>query len=431
MDATPYEDWLVELRRDLHRRPEPAWREFYTTARIVEELEGMDVDDILVGPEILAPAERLSVPSDAELDAWLDRAADLGVDGGVLDRLAGGFTGAIATLERGDGPTVALRVDIDGLPREEADGGDHAPAAGGFRSLHDGYMHACGHDAHAAIGLGVLRAVAESDFQGTFKLVFQPAEEAIGGGKAVAESGHLDDVDYLLALHVGLGHPTGEVVAGIDEFLAVTQFDARFAGEGAHAGGQPNRGRNAVQAMATAVGNLYGIPRHEDGATRVNAGHVGGGTASNVIPDEAFIEGEVRGETTEIMEYAREHAHRILESAAEMHDCEVSVDHRGQAPSAESDEELLDVVATVSEASGRVDSVVRRDALGGSEDATYLMQRVQEQGGLASYVCVGTDHPGGHHSATFDVDEASLLIGVEVLADAIVSLEEPAEAATD
>jgi aminobenzoyl-glutamate utilization protein A len=419
MDATEYGDWLRSTRRALHRRPEPAWREFYTTARIVEELRGLDVDDIEVGPEILADGERGSVPDEEQLAAWLDQARGYDVDDAVLDRLAGGYTGAIATLHRGEGPTVALRVDIDGLPRTESDDDEHVPAAEGFRSNHDGHMHACGHDAHATIGLGVLRAVADSDFQGTLKVLFQPAEEVIGGGRPVAKSGHLDDVDALLAVHVGLDHPTGDVVAGIDDFLAVAHFRAEFHGEGAHAGGNPNRGRNAVQAMATAVGNLYGIARHEDGATRVNAGDVGGGTAPNIIPEEAYIHAEVRGGTTELMNYTRERAYTVVENAAQMHDCTSTVEPGPEAPSAESDEQLVDLVADVAGESGRVERAKRRDSLGGSEDATFLMDRVQDQGGLATYVGVGTDHPGGHHTATFDVDEESLLVGVEVLAESI------------
>jgi len=422
MDATEHADWLRSIRRELHRRPEPAWREFYTTARVVEELRALDVDDIRVGPEILAEGERGGVPDRSELDLWLDQARDYSVDGNLLDRLAGGYTGAIATLDRGEGPTVALRVDIDGLPRREADDDEHAPAAEGFRSDHEGYMHACGHDAHATIGLGVVRAVADSEFQGKLKVVFQPAEEVIGGGRPVAKSGHLDDVDALLAVHIGLDHPTGTVVAGIDDFLAVAHFRAEFYGEGAHAGGNPNRGRNAVQAMATAVQNLYGIARHEDGATRVNAGDVGGGTAPNIIPEEAYIHAEVRGETTELMEYTREHAYRIVESAAEMHDCTSTVEPGPEAPSARSDETLVDLVADVAGGSDRVERVQRRDSLGGSEDATFLMDRVQDRGGVASYVGVGTDHPGGHHTATFDVDEESLSVGVEVLAESIQRL---------
>jgi len=422
MDTTPSAEWLQSLRRDLHRRPEPAWCEFYTTARIVEELGEIGVDELYVGRDALATESRAAVPDGETIADWHDRASEAGAPEDVLGELEGGYTGAIAVLHRGEGPTVALRVDIDGLPREESDDPEHLPAREGFRSVNEGAMHACGHDAHATIGLGVLRAISESDFRGTFKVIFQPAEERIAGGEPIAESGHLDDVDALLAVHVGLDHPTGEVVAGIDDFLAVSHFEARFAGESAHAGGHPNRGRNAVQAMATAIQNLYAIPRHEDGATRVNAGKVAGGTATNIVPEGAVIEGEVRGATTDLMEYTREHAERMLESAAGMHDCSVAVEHGGQAPSATSDDEVVDAVAGVAGDHAAVDSVVRRDELGGSEDASYLMRRVQERGGVAGYVCIGTDHPGGHHTATFDVDEDSLPIGVDVLAGAVLSL---------
>ena len=415
-------DHLVSLRREFHRHPEPAWREFWTTARVVDELDRIGVDDLFVGPEALDADARMGLPDESDFDAWRDRARDAGVDPDRLDRLDGGHTGAIAVLDGDrDGPTVALRVDIDGLPREESADSDHHPAAAGFRS-ETGAMHACGHDAHATIGLGVLDALSDRDFAGRLKVLFQPAEEVVGGAAPMAESGHLDDVDYLLALHVGLDHPTGQVVAGIEDFLAVSHFRAEFTGESAHAGGHPAEGRNAVQAMATAVQNLYAIPRHEDGATRINAGDVGGGTAANIVPEQAYIEGEVRGETTALMEYMRDRADRVLDHAAAMHDCEVEVGTSGQAPSAANDPELVDVVEAVAGRTEGVESVLRHDDLGGSEDATYLMRRVQEHGGKAAFVCVGTDHPGGHHTATFDVDEDSLPVGVRVLAKAITHL---------
>jgi len=410
---------LVDLRRDLHRHPEPAWCEYRTTARVVEEIERIGVDGVLVGPELLDADARMAVPDDASLSEWHDRARAAGARADVLDACAGGHTGALATVERGDGPTVALRVDIDGLPISEAEAADHAPADGGFRSDTEGYMHACGHDAHTAIGIGVLEAVAESDFSGTFHVLFQPAEEVIGGGHAVAESGVLDDVDHLLAIHIGLDHPTGEVVAGVGGFLAVRQFEAQFRGESAHAGGHPAAGRDAVQALATAVTNLHAIRRHEDGATRVNTGVVSGGTATNIVPEHATIEGEVRGETTDLMEYMSERADEVVEHAAAIHDCESSVETTAKAPSAESDDALADVVYDAAGAVSGVDSRLHSAPLGGSEDATYLMARVQERGGTASFVGIGTDHPGGHHTPTFDVDERSIEIGVDVLASAV------------
>ena len=413
---------LAALRRDLHRHPEPAWREFYTTARLVDELERRPLDALYVGSEVLG-GERSGVPDETELAEWRQRALAAGAREDVVDRLDGGQTGLVAVLERGDGPVVGVRVDIDALPVTEAADDDHVPAREGFRSETEGYMHACGHDAHASIGVGVIDAVLDSGFTGTLKIVFQPAEEVVGGGGPVAESGHLDDVDALLAVHVGLDHPAGEVVAGVDGFLAVQDLQVEFFGESAHAGGHPERGRHAVGAMATAVTNLHAIPRHGDGATRINAGRVEGGTANNVVPEHARIEAEARGETTELMEYVDAHAERVVRAAAEMYDCEVEVTRGSRAPSAESDAALAALVADAARETTGVTSVLDTDDLGGSEDATYLMRRVQERGGQAAYVVVGTDHPGGHHTPRFDVDEATLPTAVEVLKRSILAVE--------
>ena len=415
-------DALVALRRDLHRSPEPAWREFYTTSRIVDELERIGVDELHLGRDALESEARMAVPDAEEIEAWRERARKKGAREDVLEAAEGGHTGAVAVLEKGEGPTVALRVDIDALPQKESELSDHLPTAEGFRSDNEGHMHACGHDAHATIGLGILERVKESEFAGTFKILFQPAEEVVGGGKAMAESGHLDDVDHMLALHVGLDYPTGEVVAGIDGFLAVAQLHAEFTGHPGHAGAKPEEGYNAVQAMAAAVQGLYGIPRHSDGATRVNAGRVEGGTASNIIPESARMDIEVRGETTELKEFVHERAMDALEGSAQAYGCEVDVDVVGDAPSATSDESLVELVAESAETVEWVESLVRRGDLGGSEDATYLMQYVQDNGGDACYVCIGTSHPGGHHTATFDVEEDTIPIGVDTLVGTIERL---------
>ncbi|ELZ74680.1 indole-3-acetyl-L-aspartic acid hydrolase, partial [Haloferax volcanii DSM 14919] len=190
---------------------------------------------------------------------------------------------------------------------------------------------------------------------------------------------------------------------------------------------KPEEGKNANLAAAAATQNLYGISRHSDGATRVNVGLMGGGTATNIVAEEAFIEGEVRGATTELMEYMEDRAHTVIESAAAMHDCEVEIGVEGKAPSARSDDALAAIVGGVSEGVEGVTSILESDDLGGSEDATYLMQHVQDCGGLAAYVGVGTDHPGGHHTRTFDVDEETIRIAVDVLAASVdrIATERP------
>ncbi|MDQ2049475.1 amidohydrolase [Natronolimnohabitans sp. A-GB9] len=411
-----------DLRRAFHRHPEPGWREFRTTARVVDELERIGVDEIAVGREALAADERMAVPDDEAVEPWLERAREAGVREDVLERMTGGNTGAVAVLEQGAGPTVGLRVDLDGISMEESPADDHQPAAEGFRSEHDGYMHACGHDAHIAMALGTIEAVKASAFSGTLKVFFQPAEEISGGGKAMAEGGYLEDVDYLLAVHVGLDHSTGEIVAGVEKPLAMAHLTATFEGASAHAGKAPNEGGNAMQAAATAIQNAYAIPRHSDGMTRVNVGYIEGGTASNVIAEEITMEAEVRGETTGLMEYMRTELERVCYAAAEMHDCDVTPRVISESPRADSHPALRDLVGDVARDVDGVDRVVPTTEFGVSEDVTYLMQRVQDGGGLASYLLVGTDHPTNHHTPTFDIDEDSLEIGVSVLAETAVEL---------
>jgi aminobenzoyl-glutamate utilization protein A len=422
--SEPIRSRLAAVRRDFHSHPEPAWREFYTTCRLVEELERIGVDELAVGADAYDPADRMAVPGEERLEDWLARARKWGADEDLLERMAGGTTGAIAVLDRGEGPAIGLRVDIDGLFIEEADGDDHRPAAEGFRSKIDGAMHACGHDVHMTWGLAALEAIAESEFSGRLVVFFQPAEEVSGGGCPMARSRFADDLDYLLAVHVGLDHPTGEVVAGIEKPLAMCHLDVHIEGESAHAGKAPNEGANAMHAMGTIIENVYAIPRHADGMTRVNIGYAEAGSASNVIAEKARMEAEARGETTELMEYVESRFERVVRSAAAMHDCEADVEVVSRSPRADSDPELAAVVADVARGVEGIDRVVERADFGASEDATFLMERVQAEGGLATYLIVGTDHPDSHHTPHFDVDERSLEHGASVLVETIQALEE-------
>jgi len=411
---------LSDLRRELHRYPEPGWREFETTDKLVEAIEAIGVDELAVGREAYDPADRMAVPNSETIEPWVDRARERGVRADVLERTNGGVTGCVAVLDRGTGPSIGLRVDIDGLLIPEATDDDHHPAEAGFRSEVDGAMHACGHDVHMTWGIAVLEAVAASDFAGRFVVFFQPAEELSGGGYPMAESRFAADLDALFAAHVGLDHPTGTVVAGIERPLAMAHVEATFDGTSAHAGKAPEEGDNAMQALGTAISNAYGIPRHGDGMTRVNVGYAEAGSASNVIADHAHVEAEARGETTELKEYAKSRLERAFRGAAESHGCTLGFDVVSESPRADSDPALAEHVAESATGIEGVETVLDTADFGASEDATFLMERAQADGGLATYLIVGTDHPGAHHTSTFDVDERSLLIGADVLSEAVL-----------
>jgi len=407
---------LREIRRDLHRHAEAGWKEFRTSALLAAELDDLGYD-VRLGEATVDPADRMGVPPADEVAAAKERAREEGAPTEYLDEM-GDVTGVVATREFGDGPVVGVRTDIDALERQEAMDDDHRPAAEGFASVHSGEMHACGHDAHAAIGLGVARAFADGGFDGTLKLFFQPAEEGGRGGKPMAESGHLDDLDHLLAVHVGLDEPTGTVVSSYDGPLSNAKLDVTFTGEPAHAGGEPHAGRNALQAATAAIGNLYGIARHGDGATRINVGEVSADNAQNVVCEEATMRVEVRGETHDLNEYMLGRAREVLDGAATMHDVDVDTSLYGKTTTFRNDDAVVDVVAAAAEAADGVDRIVESE-FGGSEDASYLIRRVQERGGTAAYLGVGASNPEGHHTAYFDVDEESIDIGVDVIVDAV------------
>jgi aminobenzoyl-glutamate utilization protein A len=150
---------LVAIRRDLHERPEAGWTEFRTTALVAAELDRLGFD-LHLGADAVEPDARLGVPPEDELAAAEARAREAGAPESYLDRMDG-ITGLVAVKRYGDGPTVGVRVDMDALERQEAMDDDHRPAREGFASAHPGEMHACAHDGHTAIGVGIARELAD------------------------------------------------------------------------------------------------------------------------------------------------------------------------------------------------------------------------------------------------------------------------------
>jgi len=320
---------------------------------------------------------RMGVPPAEVLEAHRARALSQGADPGYLEAVGGGLTGVVGVLRAGRGPVIGLRFDMDAIDLVESTAQAHRPAREGFRSINEGACHACGHDGHTAIGLGVAEVLAnmQARLHGTVKLIFQPAEEGVRGARAMVAAGVVDDVDYLLALHLYSGWPVGQVDPGRSGFLATTKFDATITGAPAHAGGVPNEGRNALLAAATAVLNLHAIPRHKEGATRINVGRLVAGSGRNVVPGSAHLVIETRGATTALDEYMYAHAEGVLRAAAEMHGCTVDIRQMGGAQSADSDGALAARVAGVAK---RIDGLSLRaqERSGGSEDYKYMMARV-------------------------------------------------------
>ena len=328
------------------------------------------------------------------------------------------YPGVVAVLETGrPGPVVSLRFDIDCVDVDEDKSSHHRPSREGFASVNPNLMHACGHDAHTAIGLGVAEVLMARQglLSGTVRLIFQPGEEGCRGAYAMTQKGVVDGSDYFLAMHIGGGVPSGTFGLNSLGYLSTTKFDAHFTGRPAHAAGAPHEGRNALLAAAAAALGLHAIAPHRDGAMRVNVGVLNAGTGRNVIAGSAVMKVETRGESQEIADYVYARAVEVLNGAAAMYGATVELVKTGAGTTASGDADLVSRAGQAVRALNCFEEVVETVRGGGSEDATWMMRRVQEQGGQAAYMALGSDIAAPHHNGRFDLDERSMLPGVRAV----------------
>ncbi len=405
---------LTKWRREFHRFPEIGWSEFWTTSRIADYLEEMGFD-ILLGKQIIHP-DFVRGRQQKVVEKGLQNAIAYGAKTKWLDKMDG-YTGCVAILDSGKpGKTLALRFDIDCVNVTETTDPQHLPNQLDFRSVNDGFMHACGHDAHITIGLGTALWLSQNKdkFSGKVKIVFQPAEEGVRGAAAIAASGVIDDADYFASSHISFCADSGTVIANPKNFLSTTKIDIRYQGKPAHAGAAPHLGRNALLAAAHAVTQLHGIARHGDGMTRINVGVLTAGEGRNVIPASAQIQLEVRGENKAINQYMVDQVMQIAQGVATSFDVSYETEIMGEAVDMNNDAQLIDLVSEIALAQPEVQQIQAEYAFNASEDATILGRRVQEQGGKAIYFILGADRTAGHHQAEFDFDENQLLTGVNI-----------------
>ncbi|WP_251551148.1 amidohydrolase [Neobacillus muris] len=407
---------VIQLRRDFHRYPELGFTEFRTASKVVEILKSLDYH-VIYGKDAIDSASRRGVPSMHELDEAYKRAIKYGADPAIAEKMKGGNTAVVGVLKgKKEGPTVAFRFDIDALPIHESKDEDHYPNINEFASEFSGNMHACAHDGHTAMGLLLAERMADREFAGTLKIIFQPAEEGGRGGFSMAKKGIVDDVDFLFCSHLGLDLPLGEVHGGNSKFLASSKLKANFYGVPSHAGGSPEKGRNALLGAATALLNIHAIPRFSGGTTRVNVGILEGGTAANIIPSEASMVIEVRSDSGDIKDDLAERVKAIVEHSALMHGLTSSIETIGEATIIQPDSEMVSVVLEeAKQIEGFTSFKEDCDISLGSEDASFLIKRVQERGGKATYMNIGSPLPAPHHHHKFDIDEAVLPLAVQLL----------------
>lgn len=408
---------VIAYRRDFHKYPEVGWMEFRTSSKVAEIL--MDLGyEVKLGRKILKEEAIMGFPPQKEILNEIKRAIKEGADPKIIEMMENlpGVVGILHTDK--PGPTMAFRFDMDALSITEAQDDEHRPYKESFSSVHDGIMHACGHDGHTAVGLALAEILMKikDDLSGTIKLIFQPAEEGVRGAKAMVEAGVVDDADYFFAFHIGFGTADSvSLVAKTTGFLATSKIDVDYIGQTAHAGACPQEGKNALLGAASAALNLHAIAPHSEGITRINVGVLTAGTAANIIPGSAHMKIETRGETTALNNYMQEKAKIILKACANMYTLGCHIKDAGSAPSAKGDEELAKTVKQIGESLG-ISKIENESNFGASDDATYFMERVQSQGGKALYFQVKTPIASDHHTNRFDFDESCLKVAIQICA---------------
>ncbi|MEU5647011.1 amidohydrolase [Streptomyces milbemycinicus] len=405
---------LIAFRRELHRNPEPAFLEIGTAARVERAIKGLPVR-VLTGKAAQDLSLVVNFPSPETLDAWATRATDSGVPEERARYFREHGTALVVDLVgTRPGPRWGLRVDIDALPMRESADPAHFPVANGFAST-NGAMHACGHDAHATIGVGLLHRLSDRDFGGSLRILFQPAEEGVRGARTMIDAGVADEIDRMLAVHMAGDMAVGGIVGSFTGGMATRKLKIDFMGKASHAAGAPEAGRNALLAASMSALGVMGLPRFSTAETRLNVGTLVAGDAVNIVPSSAVMTCEARATDDEVVDQLVDRVRSVVEGASLTQGVQANVAVMGQSATVAPDDEMIDRIVEVATAHDDVTEVIRTQAFAGSDDANLLIRHVQQRGGVGAYLMVGAGSPGPHHSENFDVAEESIPIGIDIL----------------
>jgi amidohydrolase len=375
-DAQALFEVTRHLRRDFHQHPELGFQEVRSAKIIAKELSDLGME----------------------------------VKTGV------GQTGVVGLLEgKGPGPVVLLRFDMDALPVNEETGAEYA-------SLNQGVMHACGHDGHMAIGLTVARILNQhrDRFTGTVKLMFQPAEEGLGGAEKMIADGVLDNPrpDVALAMHVWnerqlgwVGITPGPVMAAADT------FNIHITGKGGHGAG-PNFTKDPVVTAAQVVNALQTIVSRNLSPLQsavVTVASIHAGEAFNIIPGAAQLNGTLRSFESTARERMISRFGQIVEGISRAMECEAKVEIKSLTPALVND---IEVTRRVQQVAGKLlpqDQLDFHSVTMGSEDMAFVQQHIP-----GCYIFVGSANQqkglaAPHHSSEFDIDEACLSKGAGLI----------------
>jgi amidohydrolase len=373
-------DYSRDLRRDFHRHPELGFREFRTAGIVAKELQNLGLE----------------------------------VTSGVAE------TGVIAIIEGNfPGPTVLVRFDMDALPVVEDTGVEYA-------SENSGVMHACGHDGHVAVGLTVARLLNQTRdrLHGRVKLMFQPAEEGLGGAEGMIAAGVLENphVDHTLALHIWNERPIGSIAVVPGPLMAGGEiFSVKITGRGGH-GALPHQTIDPVMAASQVIVSLQSIVSRNVPPLQsavISVTQVNAGDAFNVIPQSASIRGTIRTFDSEVRELVLRRFREVVEGVAQAFDCSVEIDLKRLTPPVVNDQDLalrlanrvrLDLPDAV------LDTQFRTMV---SEDMAFVMEKVP-----GCYLLVGGANPAlkldyPHHHPKFNFDEQALIWAAALMTSAV------------
>ncbi|PRD68885.1 amidohydrolase [Malikia spinosa] len=373
-------DEFTALRRDIHQHPELGYQEFRTSELV---------------------AERLA--------AW----------GYQVTRGLGG-TGVVGQLVRGKrgtsgqgGKRLGLRADMDALPIQEATGLPHA-------SCHAGLMHACGHDGHTATLLAAAKHLAEQgDFDGTLNLIFQPAEEGLGGARKMMEDGLFEQFpcDAIFAMHNMPGFPRGKLLLREGATMASSEnITITLEGQGGH-GAMPHVAIDPVVAGSAIVLGLQTIVARNVPPLQmavITVGAFQAGQANNVIPQRATLELSVRSLDREVHQLLNRRIRELVEAQAQSYGCQASVEFRGGYPVLVNTQPETDFARQVAlELVGPENVELQTAPLTGSEDFAFMLEQLP---GSYLFIGNGDQASGGHgacmvHNPNYDFDDGNIAIG--------------------
>lgn len=389
--AEDIEEKVIEWRRHFHQNPELSNREYKTGEKIAEHLKSLGLD----------------------------------VQTGVA------HTGVVAILKGGKpGPVVGLRADIDALPVTERNALPFkSEVVTEYNGQETGVMHACGHDTHIAIMMGVAEVFSEmkEDIPGTIKFIFQPAEEGVptgerGGAKMMVEEGVLKnpDVEAIFGLHINAGTTVGHIKYKTEGIMAASdRFTINIKGKQAH-GSTPWASVDPIAVSAQIINSLQYIVSRNSELTKeaavVTVGIMQGGNRFNIIPETAMLEGTIRTLDEDMREMIHEKIKLTATNIAEIAGATAEVEIVENAPLTYNDIDLTNkMVSSLQKTVGEEKLHVMK-AVTGAEDFSYVQNEIP---GL--YFFIGgkpETEPegqalGGHHTPDFYIDESGMLTGVK------------------